>query len=457
MSFPSGPSAPLRPAPRGCSASSSNGAVSRPLGNNAKSVDQTAQHQRNLARYASKWAAANILKNHGNKAAKRVSHCGYVAFQPFVDLERNAATAKASFRGVKSCSSVWLCPVCSPRISTRRRDELNALLSGARAADLSPVMLTLTARHDRSMKLAPFLDALKRAKQRLRQRREWKALVFAGSVTATEVTHGANGWHPHFHEVLLLQGGEADALAAVSALSAIWLRCLEAFGLSGGKAAFQVQGAAAAGAYVGKFGAAEELALHGVKAGRNGSRSPWQLLDDARDGDKRAAAIWAEYAAAFAGRRQLVWSPGLKARFVIGEVSDDEAAQEAEAADVPSLETLRTWAASGDWRNARRRRVSIVRAVESGGDLDVAEHGPTDAELWRRDCVEGELIEPACCDPAASDAIACAKDGDLHKIKGQVLQTLGPVKLRVASRAVKVLSIGGTSPPLWSSDPPFEA
>lgn len=202
-------------------------------------------------------------------------------------------------------------------------------------------------------------------------------------MTATEVTHGRNGWHPHFHEILLLDASPADALAMLETLRAGWRTSLAAVGLSGNEAAFQVQSAQAAGAYVAKFGAAEELALHGEKRGRNGSRGVWQLLDDARDGCARSAAIWREYALAFRGRRQLVWSPGLKARFNIGETSDDEAAAEVDPAP-PAAEVLRGWVGASDrWRLARRRRVALVQAAETGGSLDAAEYGPTDALRWQ--------------------------------------------------------------------------
>lgn len=365
------------------------------LGNNVKSVVQNDAHERNLSRFASKWAAANLLKGHDDRLAVRLSHCGYVARQQVVALERDAATRRAGFDGLKTCASVWCCPCCSPRISAKRKDELDALLAGARAGGLAVVMLTLTARHDRSMALASFLDALKAAKKLLRQRRDWRAVVkpvFVGSVTATEVTQGGNGWHPHFHEILVLDCSPADALGLVESLRSGWLANLNGVGLSGNHAAFQVQSANAVGAYVAKFGAAEELALAGSKRGRNGSRGPWQLLEDARDGDKRAAALWIEYALAFRGRRQLVWSPGLKARFGVGEVSDEDAAAEIEPA--PVAEVLRSWAGSGEcWRSARRRRVQLVRAAEIGDSLDVAEFGPTDAEMWRRQRQAGEIFE----------------------------------------------------------------
>ena len=385
----SGPiAAPSRPASGGASprpARRPTAAAGAVLGNNVKSVDHAATHERNLSRFASKWAAANILKNHDAALSKRLSHCGYVARQFEVTLERKGDTGKAGFDGLKTCASVWCCPCCSPRISARRKDDLDVLLSGARASGLAVVMLTLTARHDRQMKLAPFLDALKDAKRRFRQRREWRGLkpVFVGSVTATEVTHGRNGWHPHFHEIAVLDCPPAASLSLIEGLRAAWLACLHGVGLSGNEAAFQVQSAQAAGAYVAKFGAAEELALQGQKRGRNGSRGPWQLLDDARDGCARSAAIWREYALAFRGRRQLVWSPGLKARFNIGETSDDEAAAEVDPAP-PAAEVLRAWAGAGDrWRSARRRRVALVQAAEAGSSLDAAEYGPSDALRWQ--------------------------------------------------------------------------
>lgn len=397
MSGVHGPhAAPVCPASGGASprpAAAVSAAVGAGVRNNVKSVRHGEGHERNLSRYASKWSAANILKNHDAALSKRLSHCGYVARQFEVTLERKGDTGKAGFDGLKTCASVWCCPCCSPRISARRKDELDMLMSGARAAGHAVVMLTLTARHDRRTALAPFLDALKRAKQKLRRRRDWASLPLVGSVTATETTHGRNGWHPHFHELLLLDAAPDQAARLIEGLRSAWLTSLAAVGLDGEQAAFHVQDASAAGAYVAKFGAAEELALQGSKRGRNGSRGPWQLLDDARDGCARSAAIWREYALAFRGRRQLVWSPGLKARFGVGETSDDEAAAEVDPAP-PAAEVLRAWAGAGEpWRSARRRRVALVHAAETGGDLRAAEYGLTDAERWRQ--VGGEsLIDP---------------------------------------------------------------
>lgn len=370
----------------------SEAAQSAALGKNAKYVDPIRRRERHKQQLSAKWKASNILKSFNENDAKRVSHCAYVARKTMVELQKDNAENRASFDGVKTCGSVWWCPCCAPRIAEKRKGELDTLLAGARAEGLAVVMLTLTARHKRLTQLGPFLDGLKAAKKRMRQRKDWRALPLVGSVTATEVTHGANGWHPHFHEILVLKAAPAEALALVENLRGGWLRSLQAFGLEGNDAAFDVQDASAAGAYVAKFGAAEEMALSGKKKGRKGSRTPWQLLDDARDGDAQAAAIWAEYAAAFKGRRQLVWSNGLKARFGVNEVSDEEAAAEADAETAPQRETLRVWVGKGDWKQARRRRCALLFAAETGGCLDRAEFGPTDSERWRAE-PSGDVVE----------------------------------------------------------------
>lgn len=374
------------------------GASASALKSNTSKVftETTAKKRREVMRerFAHKFAAANLLKSHDEKKAVRLSKCGYVAYQTEVlgTLKTAPETGAkvASFKGVISCGSVWLCPCCSPRISGRRKDELDSLMQSARAEGLAVVMMTLTARHSKRTKLASFLDALKAAVKRMRQRRQWAALDLVGTVTATEVTHGEAGWHPHMHMLVLVKGSAEEACAKLQAMWPVWRDALAAEGLTATKSAFDVR-SAMKGEYLAKFAAASEMTLATEKQGRNGSRNPWQLLADAEAGDGQASALWLEYAAAFVGKRQLFWSQGLKARFGIGETSDEEAAAEAPE-PLPEVEIFRVWLGKGSWREARRRRVSIQYAAEAGLSLDVAEFGPTDAERWRR-TVKGGVIE----------------------------------------------------------------
>lgn len=344
------------------------------LGNTAKSVDQTSKDEAARARRAKAFklqrTAAKLLPQ------ERVGLCRWavISRRAGVDVhlaEYDGGAVRASFAGLQTCGSVWLCPCCGRRISETRRGELNQLLAWAREQGLQPVMVTLTARHGIRDNLAGQLDAMKRAKQRLRQRREWRAIKdqIAGTVTATEVTVGGHGWHTHFHELVLVRADdEASAIAVMENLGRAWRACLLGVGLSGGRAAWQVQGAAEAGQYVAKWGAGEELTLSGSKAGRKGGRTPLQLLEDAEAGDEEAGRLWQEYGRAFKGRRQLVWSPGLKALAGIGETSDEEAAADEAQDDAEVTPILHI--ESDDWSRrggAVHRRARVLDAAETGG------------------------------------------------------------------------------------------
>lgn len=362
------------------------------LGKSVKTVDSTSARKLRAARFSAKLTAANCLKGHDEKLAHRLRSCCRVAHAESVELvaqSRRNGDKTAILRGLVTCKSVWSCPVCSARISAQRKDELNRLLAWARGEGHAVVMLTLTARHGRATVLPDFLEAMKVAGRRLRQSRKWRSLGLVGSVAAQEVTHGGNGWHVHGHWLLVLPCGADAALQAVEGLRAEWLRSLGKAGMTGGDAAFQVQSASAAGEYVGKFGAAEEVALGHVKKGRGGSRTPWQLLADARDGDAQAAALFRDYSLSFKGRRQLVWSPRLKDRAGINDVADDELPGEVVAETV-----VRAWRGSGEaWRSAAKRACALLDAAELGQDLDAAEVGPTDAERWRSELAASHVLE----------------------------------------------------------------
>jgi len=381
------------------------------LGNTAKSVDRYQVEKRRKEtrkqRFALTSTAGQLLPK------ERVRLCKWAVVSKSAGVDINLTTYEggatvAHFGGLQTCGSVWHCPICGKRISETRRGELNDLLSWARERGLRPVMLTLTARHSLRDDLGELLAAMKKAKQRLRQRKEWRRIKgrIVGTVTATEVTYGVNGWHVHFHEIILIEPTleemveaasiravlarlpkgeakndafdaeavriEAEAMAVLDGLAKVWRACLTGVGLSGGRAAWHVQGAASAGRYVAKWGAGEEMTLSSMKAGKGKGRSPLQLLSDAHDGDEEAGRLWQIYGLTFKGARQLVWSPGLKALAGIGEVSDEDAVRDEmqdDAEDAGPLLNIEhdEWVGAPGRLGARHRRGRILDAVEAGG------------------------------------------------------------------------------------------
>lgn len=350
------------------------------LGIYGNTVDQTVarakrRREARRVRMRDRRTAAALLPDE-----KSLGACGW-ALQRSAEgvgvVLRDGDEPRAHLVGLQHCGSVWLCPCCSHTISETRRDELNRLLVWGRGQGFKPMMITLTASHALHDPLAGQLGAMKEALRTLRQRREWRRLagVLRGSVTATEVTHGSNGWHSHFHILVLLEAdSEEAARTLLDPLGDVWRTCLASpkSGLSGGKAAFHVAGAAAAGRYIAKWGAGEELTLTGSKKGRGGGRSPRQLLEDAGLGDVRAAALWREYARAFKGRKQLTWSKGLKAAAGVDQVTDEEAAAEAEEVEEEEAVTLlvmppRLWREAG--RKVAARLLDMAEITGSAGAL----------------------------------------------------------------------------------------
>ncbi|HRC26367.1 MAG TPA: protein rep [Alphaproteobacteria bacterium] len=310
----------------------------------------------------------------------------------------------ARFGGVQTCGSVWACPCCSARISEVRRQELRKLQAWvADRPHLRLVMMTLTARH-RQRGLSSLLERMGKAKARMQNRKPWKPLRLSGrlvgSVSVREATHGAHGWHPHYHVLCILKAdSDGDACEMLEPLRRVWVECLEAEGLGGTMArAFHLATGEAVAEYVskagtevdqpGQWGIAEEMTLGRLKRGRGEKgASPWQVLREAHAGDEDARALWREYATTMHGRQQQVWSNGLKAAVGIGEVEDEDAAAGEEYSEDQD-ETLHSFDRA-EWRHWRRWRAAILAAGRRGGDAVAAllRDGPQRTET------ECEVIE----------------------------------------------------------------
>ncbi|MPX65574.1 rolling circle replication protein, Rep63 protein, partial [Moraxella catarrhalis] len=78
------------------------------------------------------------------------------------------------------------------------------------------------------------------------------------------------------------------------------------------------------------WGIENEIAKGHTKTGKNGNLTAWDLLKLSMLDDEQAGKLFQEFAICFKGRRQLVWSRGLKAMFGVGEKTDEQLADETE-------------------------------------------------------------------------------------------------------------------------------
>lgn len=263
----------------------------------------------------------------------------------------------AHYAGLMRCNSVWACPVCSAIITERRRAELRGALDSH--PQFTPIMVTVTLEHHAGERLADVLDALKEGLRFVRAGWGWadlgEGLQLVGSITATEITWGpAHGWHPHAHILLLssLQPEDIDGAAVRCIVRRKMLRWSERHGtgrwVHPEHGVTVVVGDAAAGDYVSKWGAPEELTKSNAKVAKGDHFSAWGLLARFTEvGDSQAGELFGEYVRATYGRRLLRYSAGLRA--ILGldrELTDGELIeqQQAEAVEV-LLMNREQWAA----------------------------------------------------------------------------------------------------------------
>jgi hypothetical protein len=153
-------------------------------------------------------------------------------------------------------------------------------------------------------------------------RKPWKRfereIGLRGSIRALEVTHGhSNGWHVHFHVLLICAvpaGSEMCLDEMKGEIFQQWRSACLTAGLEAPSEKYGVDLAhgESAADYVAKWGVDHEMTKGHIKKGVDGNLSPFDFLDKVIDGDERYKALFQEFDKAFKGRKQLLWSRGLR-------------------------------------------------------------------------------------------------------------------------------------------------
>lgn len=275
-----------------------------------------------------------------------VAACHVRRIAACVEIHQPLEHPKPFYLGLKICQSVWQCPICASKITTRRRQEVERAVKQWESEGGMVLMATFTLQHTADDTLKELADLLIKASSTLKNGKLWKNFLkrhgILGYIRAMEVTWGpATGWHPHIHMLFFLRSHQSHEIQALEQwLQARWNHVI---GRLGGWAHLQhgcqvsVDGSQLAN-YITKMGGAwrlsDELTRGHTKRGRGRSQERYQMVDllsnYGRYDDQHAGERWVEYARYFKGKKQLIWSDGLKARFAIEEKSDAEISEEHE-------------------------------------------------------------------------------------------------------------------------------
>ncbi len=328
-----------------------SGGVDSTLGSSAKPVHTgkpstgAAESKRN--RYAKLKTAQRLLWNQAAEHVHRTCKCHrrITSEASGIGVWQGVDVAGARLSGVGTCGSVWACPVCAMKIASGRQVELEFGQVAAHAMGLHGYLLTLTFPHEAGMPLAEITGAFGKAIQKFKNSRAYKGFTVRhgriGSVKGLEVTHGGNGWHPHVHELVWALPGLLEDTRGMDRLNGAWVDALLKVGLGSMEKrsdmlahALDLRGGDDAAAYIAKYGREERYGISNEvlptpssKAGMGDHATVWQLLERAERGDRAAGDLFREYAYAFEGKRALTWTPGLKDKLGVRDMTDEQLAE----------------------------------------------------------------------------------------------------------------------------------
>jgi len=310
------------------------------------------------------------------KDARRVRACHWnqqsCQQNDVVEVYRDESNSRAMYERLQTCASVWSCPICAPKIAVRRSDEMRIITDWARSNGFRILFITLTSRHNLEDRLKHLLELQKIALDEFRSgKRNLKKITgYKYWIRAREITIGASGWHPHYHELIFTENGrDVDELAdevfslwrdmSVNAGLAVPVR--RAFNLTDSDEKIAE--------YIAKYGKeprwteAEEVTLGLRKKSRGAGLSPWGLLEKSFGGDHIASARWCEYSEAVKQLNQLRCSNGLKLAAGLKEKTNEELVKEEGEAVRRLFATIPT----SVWEIVRRRwRAHLLQVAATG-------------------------------------------------------------------------------------------
>lgn len=285
---------------------------------------------------------------------------------------------KAAFYGVGSCGMGWTCPVCARKLCHQRKLEIDQGMIAIREKGWTALMVTFTHSHSIEEKLADKMKRKSAALRFMKGHRDFvelkKTIGYVGQIRALEVTHGNSGWHPHTHEMWILDRKiTIDQVASIKkAAYKLWrTACIEK-GLGepseahGVDVSFNVgdeTDAGMIGSYLAKFGF--ELTNSQGKKASNAGRNAWQILESLKAKfNKPDAELFREYSEAMYGKAIVFWSRGLKTLLGVNADEPDDLI----ADDLFSDPIGRVEFSNEDWGLVRELRLHayVLRQAELG-------------------------------------------------------------------------------------------
>jgi len=317
-----------------------------------------------IERFQAQTISSNIHRQFGGPL-ERQCNCLRVknGYSSFINLCKRPDQKKAYYKGLQTCGSVYSCPVCASKITEYRKSELEYLLDMTQAQGKYHYLITLTIPHYKNQSCKTVRDKFISARRKFKN---WDFVKYHsefvpykqimnhygldGSVTTVEVTYGRNGWHIHSHELVILNNPVKNLKKFRNDVFANWTKALLYAGVKIKSAgAFYKRSVRidelkgdhtnVMTSYLTKtvnnknWGVTSELSKGNLKRAQSNNITPFgmlYLINDEHDFEKKKvlynkyASIFYEYCKTFKGKQSLYFSKGLKSKYSIADLKDEE-------------------------------------------------------------------------------------------------------------------------------------
>jgi Replication protein len=313
---------------RGCGAVSSEASLVKYTDNSSILTQQGFQRLRDRFKLLN--STRKLLKG------ERTQYCFFnrVDKNDGVGVLFNKYRNKANYSNIMRCANAWGCPVCAAIISEHRKTEVKEAIDWWKAQGGSVLLLTLTVPHYSHTDIKKLKTDLKKAYSKFFKGTRASQTLFSKwriqhYISCFEITHGENGFHPHYHILLFVPYslGITNHADMENEMYDVWKDCCLKAGLDepSRKHGLHLQAGNHAGKYVAKWGLEHEMTKGHIKKGKKDSRTPFDILRSyAETEDETEANLFRLYYFAFKGQRQLNWSRSLKKLCRQVEKSDQE-------------------------------------------------------------------------------------------------------------------------------------
>lgn len=368
---------------------------------NQKNRFKRYQLLRNARRIFLDYAKENKVKTCDLHKVSRTINCKYALSAGYENVEVHCDSKAAYYVGLQTCGSVWTCPICAARVAEVRRKEIERAVGNGYGMGYQSIMVTLTFPHSKKMPLKELLQKQSLALSYLRKGNSWdcfkKNIDFQGLIRALELTYGANGWHPHTHELWFVSPKLKEE-GIKTFLTNRWINCLEKAGLVSkirdkktnealNKRAVDIKMNCKSSDYLSKndnlnWGVDREIAKSANK-GKSKGLHPFELLEDvvgnasqslvqyAVDIEENYSQLFIEYAEAMKGKSQLFWSKDLKEKLKVDVLTDEEILENEENLDEEEkLFDREIYFKEEEWEVIAKRemRAYVLNLLENAGE-----------------------------------------------------------------------------------------